>query len=505
MLGKIHQALNNKLIAIESFEKAIEIKPSYFEAFYNLGISYSSIGKNAAAHGAYSKAIELNPNFAEAYNNLALYWSKVGDYTEALINFSEVLRINPNLPETYNNIATIFIKINRLNDAIEMLQKALDIKPFYADAHNNLGNILKTLGLFREATGSYKMALESKPLFTEAMFNLVQINQVPKGDPIQKVMEDRLKDSKISQNDRMLLSFSLGKVFDDADEPNIAYAYFKEGNDIHKSLTNYALKQDTDLVVRLKSYFSTCFSGYAEEYQLVERKKEIPIFIVGMPRSGTTLVEQILSSHANVYGAGELTILGDLANGIDFRELNQYEKLVTNIREPYLAYLDRLGKTGKHVVDKMPLNFFWVGLIIQALPEAKIVHVSRDARATCWSIFKHLFQDSGSDFGYSFDDLIGFYKLYVDLMKFWHQRFPNKIYDLDYDYLTTEQELSTRALLEYLDLEFSRACLDFHKTNREVKTASTKQVRQKMYQGSSNRWLKYKPYLPLLVEGLKHL
>ena len=150
----------------------------------------------------------------------------------------------------------------------------------------------------------------------------------------------------------------------------------------------------------------------------------------------------------------------------------------------------------------MPLNFFWVGLIVSTIPEARIIHVKRDARATCWSIYKQLFAQSGTEFSYNFDDLVGFYKLYVDLMKFWSERYPNKIYDLNYENLTINQEFETRNLLEHIELEFSSSCLDFQKTDRQIDTASAKQVRQKMYQGSSNSWLKYKKHLPYTIRSL---
>ena len=393
--------------------------------------------------------------------------------------------------------------MGKLDLAEKSFKQAIALKPNFAEAHNNLGNAYKSLGCFEAATKSYQRALESKPLFAEALFNLTQINEFSEDDPILKKMYIKLNDPKSSQNDRMLLSFSLGKTFDDINKPAIAYKYFTDANEIKRSFTSYNLAHDIDLVARIKKYFFDLPSIKPEENNFIHRTYNKPIFIVGMPRSGTTLVEQILSSHPDVFAAGELSILGELANNVDFKKSYHHINLVKEIRKPYLAYLDKLEKRAVNVVDKMPLNFFWVGLIISTIPEARIIHVKRDARATCWSIYKQLFIESGTEFSYNFEDLIGFYKLYIDLMKFWHQKFPNKIYDLNYDFLTNNQEVATRGLLNHIELEFSQSCLDFHTTERQIDTASAKQVRQKMYKESSNSWLKYKKHLSYLLRSLE--
>ncbi len=427
----------------------------------------------------------------------------MGDFKGALKNFAIAIQLKPNLAEAYNNIATIFMKIRRTSDAIDMIQKAIHFKPLFAEAHNNLGNAYKSLGCFEAATKSYQMALKSRPLFAEAFFNLTQINQFNENEPLLKIMDDILKDPKSTQNDKMLLSFSLGKTFDDINQPEIAYKYFSDGNAIRRSLSSYNLINDIDLAARIKRYFRSVSRFNYQENSFFEKTHLKPIFVVGMPRSGTTLVEQILASHSDVYAAGELPILGELVNNIDFRKSYQHINLINEIRIKYLTYLEKFDNSAVNVVDKMPLNFFWVGIIIATIPEARIIHVKRDARATCWSIYKQLFANVGTEFSYDFEDLIGFYKLYIDLMKFWHQTFPDKIYDLNYDELTINQEFETRSLLEHLDLEFMHSCLDFQNTKRQIDTASASQVRQKMYKGSSKSWLKYKNHLSYLIRSLK--
>ena len=229
-----------------------------------------------------------------------------------------------------------------------------------------------------------------------------------------------------------------------------------------------------------------------------------PIFIVGMPRSGTSLVEQIVASHNEAHGAGELefstqifsSIIANISGDVDKKDLLFF-------REQYLAKLNALKCSKNIITDKMPMNFRYIGLILSAFPEAKIIHLKRDARATCWSIYKNYFDSDGIGYSYDQNDLAQYYGLYSDLMSFWHERFPDQIYDICYEDLTTNQEEETRKLLEYCDLDWDENCLNFHSNKRAVKTASALQVRKKMYQGSSEAWKKYEAHLQPLIKGLK--
>ena len=252
--------------------------------------------------------------------------------------------------------------------------------------------------------------------------------------------------------------------------------------------------------------FNSAYSGI-EKSLSSEPSTFKPIFIVGMPRSGTTLVEQIISSHHNVHGAGELTNLPDIIAPIATNHLNQGvnklpEKAFLSIREQYLDVLLNLNVPESVITDKLPLNFTYIGFILTAFPEAKIVHMKRDARAICWSIYKSNFRNTGNGYSYNIDDLAGFYGLYIDIMDFWHQLFPGKIYDICYEDLTTNQEEETRKLLQYSELDWDENCLSFHKNKRAVKTASALQVRQKIYQGSSEAWKKYEAHLKPLIKAL---
>ena len=175
----------------------------------------------------------------------------------------------------------------------------------------------------------------------------------------------------------------------------------------------------------------------------------------------------------------------------------------SSIRQEYLDSLSRIDTSKKLITDKWPLNFRNIGFIVSSLPEASIVHIKRDARATCWSIYKHYFSGQGNGWAYNFDDLAKFYSLYDDLMNYWKNLYPGKIYDLSYEELTKNQEMETRKLIKYCDLNWDQNCLKFHENKRDVQTASALQVRKKIYQGSSNDWKKYQDYLKPLVKSLR--
>jgi len=228
-----------------------------------------------------------------------------------------------------------------------------------------------------------------------------------------------------------------------------------------------------------------------------------PLFILGMPRSGTTLVERILSNHSKVYGVGEVAILDHGINSINWNEYGVDSGQLQNLRDHYLSWMESLNVSERYITDKATINFRWIGFILQAMPEARIVHIKRDARATCWSAYKHFFGGDALGFSCDLDDVSEYYKLYVNLMGFWEQRFPGRIHHINYETLTEAQEDETRKLLDYCGLDWEEQCMDFHLSGRAVATASNEQVRKKMYQGSSNVWRKFEKQLEPMISKLE--
>jgi len=294
----------------------------------------------------------------------------------------------------------------------------------------------------------------------------------------------------LPQKDQVFLFFTAGKMQEEIGQTNLAFEYYSRGNRIRKALLKYDIKVDLTLFNQIKLAFSACSPLPLEAVH----KIKTPVFIVGMPRSGTSLVEQILASHSMLYGAGELTFL---KNAVDQTKIlsDKSPENIDALRKYYLKELDNLKISEPYISDKMPINFRWIGFVLEAMPEAKIVHIKRHPLATIWSIFKINFTSDGNGFSYDLKDLVKYYELYEDLMKFWHAKFPGQIYDVQYETLTKDQELETRKLLKFIGLDWEDQCLAFHETKRAVATASAAQVRKPMYQGSSKEWERFKEYL----------
>ena len=228
-----------------------------------------------------------------------------------------------------------------------------------------------------------------------------------------------------------------------------------------------------------------------------------PIFILGMPRSGTTLVEQIVSSHSQVRGAGELDYALTFGDSIATGESKISKESLLKFRENYLSHLKPLSGNSPMVTDKTPFNFRYIGLILTAIPEAKIVHVTRDPAAICWGNFKQLFASNQLSYSYDLKDTVKYYSMYKDLMEFWQEHHAESIFNLDYELLTTNQEDQTRQLIRHIGLDWEDVCLAPESNDRAVLTLSNTQVRQKVYQGSSEQWKKYEPFLKGAFDGLK--
>jgi tetratricopeptide (TPR) repeat protein len=379
------------------------------------------------------------------------------------------------------------------------------------EAHSNLGNTLQELGQLEAAVKRYEQALAIKPDFSKAHRHLSIVKQYSADDSQITQIESLLSTDGLSQSEHMNLCFALAKAYEDLGKDDDLFRVLHEGNHLRKKYLNYSLNQNKNLLPIIRKLFHSPppLSEYSKSY---EPSSVQPIFIVGMPRSGTTLVEQIIASHPAVHGAGELNYLTNIVVPIMNGNLNHNpsnlsqetrQSIRQSIRQQYLDSLARLNVPEKIITDKMPINFQYIGFIMSAFPAAKIIHLKRDAIATCWFIYKHFFSSKDLGFSYNYNDLASFYHLYTDLMAFWHQFFPDKIYDLSYEDLTTNQEEETRNLLKYCELEWDGNCLNFHANKRPVKTASALQVRQKMYQGSSEAWRKYEEHLQPLINALK--
>ena len=504
LLGACYQSLSNFDAAMQMFQTATKLKPDYAEAYFNQGVVFKHLSKLDESIKAYKKAIALNPNYPDAHNNLGNLYKEIGNRDDAIESYEWAIAYRPDFEITHLNLGVLYSEFDQ-EVAIKHYQKAIAIKPGYSEAHYNLGSTLRHLGRKADSIKSYEKAIEFNPHYVDAHKNLSAMKEYKKDDPQISQMKLLLSNKNLAESDKVSLNFALSKVYEDLNNQNDFFKFLHQGNKLRKEELNYSFDDDYEMISKIREVFML---PHTKTKQSSYKTSEIkPIFIVGMPRSGTSLVEQIISSHHSVYGAGELEYLAQNS----YKELKKHyastnnvfsEKSFLYIRERYLESLSNLNVSESIITDKMPLNFRFIGFILSAFPDAKIVHLNRDARATCWSIYKYYFKSDGNGYSYNLQDLVSYYCLYDELMKFWHKLYPNQIYDISYEDLTTNQDKETRNLLEYCGLDWDDNCINFHTNKRAVKTTSALQVKEKMYQGSSEVWKKYESHIQPLIKGL---
>lgn len=420
--------------------------------------------------------------------------------SEAEASYKQAVTLKPSYSQAHNNLGVTLQALGRFDDAEACYERVIALEPKHVEAHNNLGVVLQILGKFNEAKVCFETAIALRPTYAEAHRNLTTTKRYTSKDEQYSKMLEVYLDKTISTEQRCHINFGLAKASEDLEEFEDAFTHLGEGNELRKKLLNYDINQDVELFGQIKSNFSKI-----EQISLVPEKlsKSVtPIFIVGMPRSGTTLVEQIISSHIHVTGAGELPYVERFGSALASNSSSVNEQTLLDFRNDYLEKLNVSSDGNSIVTDKVPQNFRYLGLLAIALPEAKFVHVKRNPCAVCWANFKTYFNSLGLGYSYALDDIVKYHNLYEDLMAFWSKKLVNKIYDLDYELLTDSPEKETPQLIQYLDLDWDERCLSPEANKRAVATASSQQVRRKIYRGSSDQWKNYEPFLNGVFDNL---
>ena len=502
--GVCYQTIRELGNAIDDFSQATILKSDYAEAYCNLGVTYQEKGDLVSAVNAYKNAIDNDNNYPTAHNNLGKIFLASGEIDSSIKHLECAITLKSDFADAHNNLGSAFLRINKLNDAIKSYKKAIALKPDFAVANNNLGIAYLRTGDPKLASKFFENAITITPGYATAHHNLSGVKVYKEKDKQVSLIESLLIENNLSQKERIYLNFALAKAYEDLGNHEELFKHLNEGNRIRKKEMSNSIADSEEHNELIKLFFNSNNIKLTYRDSLPIR----PIFIVGMPRSGTSLVEQIISSHHEVYGAGEVNNFHNIIMPIiEKHAVNENYNLKNDefalIRKQYSNSLERFYANEKVITDKWILNFKTIGFILSAFPESKIVHLKRDARATCWSIYKHYFSDEGNRWAYDYQDLARFYKSYVGLMDYWHNLFPGKIYDISYEDLTSDQEKETRNLLRYCDLDWDENCLNFYTNTRAVKTASAVQVRNKMYQGSSDVWRKYSEHLKPLLDALK--
>lgn len=484
-------------------KKLIKKFPNY-QAVYNLlGLCLQSQKKFSEAIKYYNIAIQNNPNFFVAINNLGLTYHNMYDLKNAQRYYERAIEINPRFTHPISNLGNIKKELNNYEEAIKCYKRALSIDNKLYIVLHNLGMAYQALGKFEESKKYFESVLKISPKFTRADRSLSMSLKYDINNAHLKSMKNKIKDQSLNNFQKIELYFALGKAYEDIKNYKKSFENYKLGNKIKREDTKYQIEDDVALFENIKSSFSNIDFQNLDN---IGNKNDKMIFILGMPRSGTTMVEQIIANHKNVYGAGELRDLTQIIkenflvnDKIKFPEkLNiKNQAFFNNMGAKYIENLDRYNANKNYITDKAPLNFKWIGLIKLILPKSKIIHCTRDPKDTCLSLFKNFFEGE-LNFSYNLEEAGKYYKLYKDLMKFWKQLFPDFVYDISYEKLVKNQEFESRKLLDFCNLNWDKNCLTFYKNKRGIVTASFAQARKPIYKDSVKSWQKYeKDLLPL--------
>lgn len=491
--GKISKSLTAN-------EKLVEIAPQNALAHYNLGNSYRELGKFLKAEASYKKAISFKPDLFEAYYNLGIVSKNNYKLEEAEKYYKQAIHLKPNFAESYNNLGTVLDSLGKLTESEIYYKKAITLKPNLSEAYNNLGTNLEQQGKLNDAQIIYEKAILINPGLANVHRQLSLIKKFDSYDKHYHLIQKIYLDKNISDDQRCHINFALAKIHEDLGNFEKAFQHILEGNNIKKKMVKYNIKKDIELFDQIKLSYQKIRKNIPK---INKSKSELtPIFIIGMPRSGTTLVEQIISSHSKVTGLGELPFVSQFGYPVTTGLSECNEEFILKFRNDYLKKLESLRNNNLITTDKMPQNFLFVGLIAASFPEAKILHVKRNPAAVCWSIYKQWFKSNNLGYSYSIEDIIEYYKLYENLMEFWNNVLKNKIYKVDYESLTINHEYEIKKIIKYLELSWEKDCLSPEKNNRSISTASNIQIRSKIFKSSSEKWKKYKPFLKGVLNNL---
>jgi tetratricopeptide (TPR) repeat protein len=507
-LGGALKAQGSMDEAIAHYRLALAINPDHQEAHTNLANTFYDQGDFEDAMAHYSRVLDLNPNHADIHNNLGVILKAQGRMDEAIAHYRHAIAINPGHAEAHNNLGNVFKGLDRLDDAIAQYRLAIAINADSADAHNNLSNLLKDQGMFDDAMAHYERAIAIRPDYAEAHFNRAEIKTFQQGDADLAALEGMAGRDDLPANKTTYVHFALAKALEDSGDYVRAFEQLRKGNDLKRRQINYDERDCMRFSRRISAAFDAgLFDRFPEEGD----PSSTPIFVLGMPRSGSTLIEQILASHPQIHAAGELvdlemavkSVLNTSSHPLSYPECapDLDSDSWRRIGRQYLARLPVLANGKIRIVNKLPANFLHVGLIRLILPNARIIHTMRDPIDTCVSCYSKLFA-SGQYFSYDLGELGRFYRCYTELMSHWRSVLPpGFMLDVSYEEVVDDLEGQARRLIDYCGLPWDDRCLTFHRTSRAVKTASAVQVRKPLFRSSLQRWRKYEADIaPLLRE-----
>jgi Flp pilus assembly protein TadD len=510
-LGIAEQSLGDMQGAAREFRKACDLAPQHAEGWNNLGAALQEFGDSKGAAEALTRAIEIAPHLSRAHFNLSRLRAVLDEVDAAEASVRRAIELEPSEAEYYVHLAFVLRAQERFDEALEALREALSRSPNHPIANNDIAVLLLMYGDFEQAEKHLETAIAIAPELSAAYENLARTRRFSASDaPFMQGLEARALDAHISPAQQVHLNFALGKMWDDRDDAQRAFHYFDLANQAARGLTQWDAEARSKAVDQIIATFDRDWFDHERTRPGYGEASAAPLLIVGMPRSGTTLIEQILASHSQVVARGELDFFSNLAAVMPARlntpqinypqcALQLRSQDMHSIARSYLRQFFSDVGAQRYFTDKNPLNFEYLGLAAVMFPNAKFVHVTREPMDTCLSIFTtHFSRDLG--FAYDLQEIARFHQDYQRLMAHWRECIGERIYDVAYETVVGEQQSSTRALLDALGLDWEASCLHFHRTQRMVETASYWQVRQPLYSSAVNRWQRYESFLgPLKV------
>jgi tetratricopeptide (TPR) repeat protein len=433
------------------------------------------------------------------WENLAKCFRLQNKFEHAKKAFQNLLQLDANNLEALGALGTIHIRLSDFEEGINIYNKILKVNNKNPRVHLSLGHAYKTVGNRVSSEESYLNAIKNFPSCGEAYWSLANLKTYEFSKKQINSMENALQDD-MHELERIQMLFALGKAYETNKDFNLSFKYYKEGNWLQRKTLDYNAQENSESIDKIISFFKN--NHHKINYDSGCKNKD-PIFILGLPRAGSTLIEQILSSHSMIEGTQEHHNM--ITIGRKIRSMNNSKVYTDNLN--LLSDKDLIKYGNKYIdetlwsrkeknffIDKMPNNFPYIGLIKMILPNAKIIDARRNPLDGCFSCFKQFFA-KGQHFTYDLDDIARYYKDYERIMLFWNSLYPNSIHTIKYENVINNAELEVKTLLNFLNLDFEESCMDFYKSKRPVKTASSEQVRQPIYKSGVNYWKNYDSYL----------
>jgi tetratricopeptide (TPR) repeat protein len=490
--------------AIAFYQDLLRLNPRHAAALNNLGSALYKLGRYREAEGNFYQAIRINPDFPDAHSNIGNMLLLKGQYTDAENSLRRALKLSPRFVDARINLGLTLAFLSRLRDAKSHFEKALKYEPRNADALFGMSLIAKTEGGFEQAGALLGRALQINPKMPRALASQTGLRKMTSSDSAWLESAQEVATSGIAPVDESELRFAMGKYYDDIGDFKRAFENYKRANELLKPIAEpfgreaYQRFVDTMIQVYTPGVFARVDGGASASMK--------PVFVVGMPRSGTSLTEQIIASHPSAKGAGELAfwthVVQEYEAAIEEGPLGESTR--DKLAEAYLRVLETKADEALRIVDKAPVNSDHLGVIHSVFPNARIIYMQRDPIDTCLSCYFQKFVLS-LNFTMDLSDLAYYYRQHQRLMAHWRAVLPpGSILDVPYEELIVDQEGWTRKILDFLGLEWDEQVLDFHNTKRAVVTASFWQVRQKIYKNSVRRWRNYEKFIGPLLD-LKNL